>query len=323
MKIIIPGGSGLIGQMLARSFTKDGHEVVVLSRVAAAGSPWRVVAWDGRSPGSWCAELEGADVVVNLAGRSVNCRYTPANRQAITESRVNSTRAVGEAIAQAACPPRIWLQAATATIYAHRYDAPNDELTGILGGVESDAPDTWQFSIAVATAWERAMNEVALPRTRKVLLRTSIVMSPARGSAFDIMLGLVRHGLGGHFGNGRQYISWIHEADFIRAIYWLIEHDALEGPVNLAASHPLPNREFMRELRKAWGIRFGLPASEWMLELGSVFLRTETELILKSRRVVPGLLLKGGFTFQFSAWPEAAGDLCRRWREHNQPSANT
>jgi uncharacterized protein (TIGR01777 family) len=312
MKIIIPGGSGLIGQVLARAFTTDGHEVVVLSRNASVNSPWRVVTWDGCSRGNWCAALEGADVVINLAGRSVNCRYTPANRRAITESRVNSTRVVGEAIAQAARPPRIWLQAATAKIYAHRYNASNDELTGIVGGAESDAPDTWRFSIDVATAWERAMNEAALPRTRKVLLRTSIVMSPARSSAFDIMLGLIR------LGNGRQYVSWIHEADFIRAIYWVIKHDGLEGPVNLAAPHPLPNREFMRELRKAWGIRFGLPAAEWMLELGAVFLRTETELILKSRRVVPGLLLKGGFIFQFPAWPEAASDLCRRWRELNQ-----
>jgi uncharacterized protein (TIGR01777 family) len=317
MKIIIPGGSGLIGQMLARTFTTDGHEVVVLSRNASTSAPWRVVSWDGYSRGSWCAELEGADVVINLAGRSVNCRYTPANRRAITESRVNSTRMVGEAIAQAARPPRIWLQAATATIYAHRYDAPNDEFTGILGGAESDAPDTWRFSIDVATAWERTINEIALPRTRKVLLRTSIVMSPVRGSAFAIMLGLARHGLGGYFGNGRQYVSWIHEADFIRATYWVIKHDALEGPVNLAAPHPLPNREFMRELRKAWGIRFGLPAAEWMLELGAVFLRTESELILKSRRVVPSLLLKGGFIFRFPTWPETASDLCRQWRGHN------
>ncbi|HXC02808.1 MAG TPA: TIGR01777 family oxidoreductase [Opitutaceae bacterium] len=318
MKIIIPGGSGLVGQMLARAFTKDGHEVVVLSRNPSTSAPWRVVEWDGYSRGSWCGELEGADVVINLAGRSVNCRYTPANRRVITESRVNSTRIVGKAIAQAARPPRIWLQAATATIYAHRYDAPNDEFTGILGGAESDAPDTWRFSIDVATAWERVINEVSLPHTRKVLLRTSIVMSPARRSAFDIMLGLARYGLGGHFGNGRQYISWIHEADFIRAIYWVIKHDGLEGPVNLAAPHPLPNREFMRELRNAWGIRFGLPATEWMLEFGAIFLRTETELILKSRRVVPGLLLKGGFIFQFPAWPEAAADLCRQWRERDQ-----
>jgi uncharacterized protein (TIGR01777 family) len=320
MKIIIPGGSGLIGRMLARTFSMDGHDVVVLSRNASASAPGRVVAWDGCSRGNWCEELEGADVVINLAGRSVNCRYTPANRMAITDSRVNSTRVVGEAIAQATRPPRIWLQAATATIYAHRYDASNDELTGIVGGAESDAPDTWRFSIDVATAWERAMNEFALARTRKVLLRTSIVMSPARGSAFDIMLGLVRHGLGGHFGNGCQYISWIHEADFIRAISWLIEHDTLEGPVNLAAPHPLPNREFMRRLRRAWGIRFGLPATEWMLEFGAAFLRTETELILKSRRVVPSLLLKSGFIFQFPAWPEAADDLCRQWRDHNQQS---
>jgi len=139
-------------------------------------------------------------------------------------------------------------------------------------------------------------------------------MSPARGSAFDIMLGLVRHGLGGRFGNGRQYISWIHETDFVRAVYQLIQRGTLSGPVNLAAPDPRPNAEFMRLLRQAWGVRFGLPATEAMLEVGAFFLRTETELILKSRRVVPGRLLQDGFAFQFPSWPEAAADLCRQWR---------
>jgi len=315
MKIVISGGSGLLGRLLTRAFAQDGHEVVVLSRNPRADGPARAVAWDAFSPGAWSAELEGADAVINLAGRSVNCRYTAANRRAIVDSRVNSTRAIGRAIAQAARPPRVWLQAATATIYAHRYDAPNDEATGLMGGAESDAPETWRFSIDVATAWERAVEEVPLSQTRKVLMRISIVMSPVRGGAFDIMLGLVRHGLGGRFGDGRQYVSWIHEADLVRAVYWLIQRDTLEGPVNLAAPQPLPNAEFMRGLRRAWGVRFGLPAVEWMLELGAVFLRTETELILKSRRVVPGRLLQDGFVFQFPTWPEAAADLCRRWRE--------
>lgn len=321
MKIVIPGGSGQIGTLLGRAFQKDGHEVVELSRTPSTSRPWRVAAWDARTLGAWAAELETADAVINLAGRNVNCRYTPANRDAITQSRLDSTRVVGEAIARAARPPRVWLQAGTATIYAHRYDADNDEATGIIGGAEANAPGTWRFSIDVATAWERTVNEAALlPQTRKVLLRSAITLSPDPGGVFDILLRLVRFGLGGRAGDGRQYISWIHEADFIRAIYWIISHDAFEGPVNLASPHPLPNREFMRILRAAWGIGFGLPASKWMLELGAFLLRTETELILKSRRVVPGRLIKSGFLFEFPHWPDAARDLCERsrgLREHS------
>ena len=316
MKIVIPGGSGQIGTLLARSFHQDGHEVIELSRSPSPDRPWRVATWDARTLGAWAAELEAADAVINLAGKNVNCRYTPENRRAILQSRVDSTRIVGQAIAQAARPPRVWLQAATATIYAHRYDAANDEATGILGGSEANAPDTWRFSIDVAKAWEREVEEAGpvLP-TRKVVLRSAMTMSPDRGGVFDVLLRLVRFGLGGQSGDGRQFVSWIHEADFVRAIRWLIEHDDVSGPVNLAAPNPLPNAEFMRALREAWGIRLGLPAATWMLGIGAVFLRTETELILKSRRVVPGRLLQQGFSFEFPTWPEAARDLCERWRK--------
>jgi len=313
-KIVIAGGSGQVGRVLIRAFREAKYEVVVLSRAATA-ELWRVVAWDGRTLGDWAAEVDGADVVINLAGRSVNCRYGAANRRAILESRVNSTRVVGEAIARAALPPRVWLQASTATIYAHRYDAPNDEATGILGGAEQGAPDTWRFSIEVATAWERALDEVATPKTRKVKLRSAVLMSPDRGGAFDMLLRLVRFGLGGTAGDGRQFVSWIHDADFTRAIEWLIAHDEIDGPVNIAAPNPVPNAEFMQALRAAWGQRSGLPAVEWMLEIGAFLLRTETELILKSRRVTPGRMAQAGFEFYHPAWPAAARDLCRRWRE--------
>jgi uncharacterized protein len=319
MKIILPGGSGHVGTILARAFAKDAHEVVILSRKPGT-APWRVVAWDAHSLGDWASEFNGADVVINLAGRNVNCRYTPENRRTIIDSRVHSTRAVGQAIAQAARPPAVWLQAGTATIYAHRYDAPNDEATGILGGSEVRAPDTWRFSIDVATAWERALDEANVPRTRKVKLRSAMTMSPDPGGVFDVLLGLVRRGLGGRAGDGRQFVSWIHDQDFIRAIYFLIKNDALSGAVNLAAPNPVPNNEFMRVLREAWGIRFGLPASRWMLEIGAVVLRTETELILKSRRVIPGRLSQAGFTFNFPAWSVAARDLCGRWRETRSSS---
>ncbi|HMJ59502.1 MAG TPA: DUF1731 domain-containing protein, partial [Gemmatimonadales bacterium] len=223
-------------------------------------------------------------------------------------------RVVGEAIAAARHPPRVWLQASTATIYAHRFDAPNDERTGIIGGSERDVPETWRFSIDVATSWERETDRAEVPRTRKVKLRSAVVMSPDRGGIFDTLLALVRRGLGGTSGDGRQYVSWIHDADFVRAVYWLIEQDQVGGVVNVAAPNPLPNAGFMRALREAWGTRLGLPATAWMLEIGAFFMRTETELVLKSRRVVPGVLAEQGFTFQFPTWPLAAQDLCRRWR---------
>lgn len=312
MKVVIPGGSGQVGTVLARRFHSQQNDVVVLSRTPTT-APWRVVAWDAVSLGPWAKEVDGADVVVNLAGRSVSCRYTPANRREIKESRVLSTQVVGEAIRAARTPPRVWLQASTATIYSHRFDEANDEKSGVIGGTEPDAPDTWRFSIDVATAWEAAFDAAETPHTRKVAIRSAMTMSPDRGGVFDTLLWLVRRGLGGRSGGGRQYVSWVHEIDFVRAIEWLIAGD-LSGPVNVCSPQPVPNADFMRDLRNAWGTRVGLPATRWMLELGAWAMRTETELVLKSRRVVPAHLLESGFTFRFPAWPDAARDLCRRWR---------
>ena len=312
MKIIIAGGTGQVGTILARTFHADKHETIVLSRNALEKSAWRVVQWDAETLGDWAKELEGADVVINLAGRSVNCRYTPENRREIIESRVKSAKIVGEAIAKTSNPPQVWLQASTATVYAHRYDAPNDEITGIIGGDEPDAPDTWKFSIDVAKAWEKAANEADTPRTRKVLLRSAMTMSPDKNGIFDVMLGLVRRGLGGTSGDGRQYLSWVHDADFIRSIYWLIEHKEMSGAINIAAPNPLPNKDFMRILREAWGISFGLPANKLMLEVGAIFMGTETELVLKSRRVVPTKLLESGFQFEFPHWRGGGAESLRK-----------
>ncbi len=312
MKIVIPGGSGHIGTVLARAFQREGHEVVVLSR-RSPPHPWGFVSWDGSTLGAWARELDGCDVVINLAGRSVDCRYTPAHRREILESRVGSTRVIGQAIADAARPPRVWLQASTATIYAHRYDVPNDETTGRMGGDEPDAPSAWKFSIDVAQAWERAFAEAVTPKTRKVALRSAMTMSPDRGGVFDTLLRLVRWGLGGKAGDGRQFMSWIHYEDFVSALGWIIDHEDLDGVVNVAAPHPLPNADFMRALRRAWGTRVGLPTTTWMLEIGAPLIRTETELILKSRRVVPRRLLEHGFVFTHPLWPDAARDLCRQY----------
>jgi uncharacterized protein (TIGR01777 family) len=311
MKIVIPGGSGELGTLLARAFTDEGHEIVVLSRHPRP-APWRVVEWDGANAGGWTSVVDGCDAVINLAGRSVNCRYTARNRKEILDSRVLSTRAVGEAIATARKPPKVWLQASTATIYSHRYDAPNDELTGEIGGRERDAPEKWRFSIEVATAWERTAMEVLSPQTRLVLMRSAIVLSPLPGGTFELLERLVRFGMGGREGDGRQFVSWIHHGDWVRAVKWLIEHPELEGPVNLASPEPLPNDQFMRELRRAAGMAIGLPATRWMLEAGAFLIRTETELVLKSRRVIPTRLTDSGFSFRFPLWPAAAQDLVRR-----------
>lgn len=312
MKVVIPGGTGQVGHLLAKAFTTRGDEVVVLSR--GGKSPARIVSWDGRTVGNWASELEGADVVINLAGRTVNCRYTDENLKEMMDSRVDSTRAVGAAIEACTRPPRVWLQMSTATIYAHRFDAPNDEATGVLGGNEEGVPAYWKYSVDIARAWEKTQEQARTPQTRKVALRTSMVMSPDREGIFDVLLGITRAGLGGPIAGGRQFLSWIHDKDFVSAIAFLIARHEMVGPVNLAAPEPLAQRDFMAELRRASGTRIGLPATRWMAEVGAFFLRTDTELTLKSRRVVPGRLISAGFRFDFPTWPSAARDLVTRWR---------
>lgn len=313
MKIVIPGGSGQVGTMLARALHGEGHEVVVLSRRPHC-IPWRCLPWDGEKLGAWVVELDGADAVINLAGRNVNCRYHARQRREIMDSRVKSTHAIGAAIAGVRRPPRVWLQASTATIYAHRYDMANDEATGLIGGSEPDAPAHWRFSIEVARAWERTCDEANTPGTRKVKLRSAMTMSPDAGGIFATLSKLVRCGLGGAAGDGRQFVSWIHEEDFIRAIHWLIVHEEIVGVVNLAAPAPLPYAEFMRDLRTAWDVPIGLPAPAWLLEIGTWLLQTESELVLKSRRVVPARLQDGGFEFRYPTWSEAARQLAQRMR---------
>ncbi|MGW6913503.1 epimerase [Kitasatospora sp. NPDC054939] len=309
MKIVLPGGSGHLGRALERAWSAAGHEVVVLTRGPGRG---REVHWDGRTLGPWAEEIDGSDLVVNLAGRSVNCRYTPANLQEMMDSRVHSARVVGEAIRASARPPRVWLQMSTATVYAHRFDAPNDEATGVLGGSEPGVPGYWANSIRIAEAWEQVQAEADTPETRKVALRTAMVMGPERGGAFESLLRMVRLGLGGPVAGGSQYVSWIHERDFVRALDLLAARDDITGLVNLATPNPLPYRDFMRNLRTAWGgVPVGLPATRWMAEIGAFALRSDTELLLKSRRVVPGRLLEAGFDFRYPHWPEAAADLTR------------
>ncbi|MFJ4714216.1 TIGR01777 family oxidoreductase [Streptomyces sp. NPDC088785] len=311
MKVVLPGGTGQVGGVLRRALAAAGHEVVVLSRHPTRAGE---VQWDGRTPGAWAREIDGSDVVVNLAGRSVSCRYTHENLRAMMDSRVESARAVGEAIGAAARPPALWLQMSTATIYAHAYDSAQDETSGVLGGTEPGVPGYWSYSVDIARAWERAQREARTPGTRKVALRAAMVMSPDRGGVFDVLSWLARLGLGGPVAGGRQYMSWIHDRDFVRAVEFLIAHEELTGPVNLAAPHPLPQRDFMRTLRRAHRVPLGLPAARWMAEVGAFALRSDTELLLKSRRVVPGRLLDAGFSFDHERWGTAAWDLARRRR---------
>lgn len=313
LHIVIPGGSGQVGNLLARHFHGAGHQVTVLSR-NPKHAPWREVAWDGRTVGNWVKVLEGSDVCINLAGRNVNCRYNQANRKEIYDSRIDSTRVLHEAMASLAQPPRIWMNASTATIYRHSLDKPMDEATGELGGGEPGAPDTWNFSIRVAKAWEQAFFSIDTPRTRKIALRSAVTFSADQGGIFDVLSALVRRGLGGMNGSGRQMVSWVHGEDFVRAVDFLISGESISGVVNIASPNPLRNREFMRMLRHAWGVRIGLPAPAWLIEIGCFFMRTESELVLKSRYVVPGKLEQAGFRFLFPDWPAAAGDLVEQWR---------
>ena len=309
MKIVVAGGSGQVGQVIVPFLRAGGHNVVVLGRSGNDVTPW-----DGKTLGSWTSEIDGSDVLINLAGRSVNCRYGPENRREIMDSRIDSTRVLGRAIASASRPPKTWLQASTATIYRHRFDAPNDDIDGELGGYEPGAPDTWNFSIDVAKSWERECNSAVTPNTRRVLMRSAITLSPSRGGAFDVLLSLVRKGIGGTDGDGKQFVSWVHDHDFARAVQFLIDREDLDGPINIASPNPLPNKDFMRTLREAWGIKIGLPAPNTLLEIAAFFMQTETELVLKSRRVVPTRLLQAGFSFDFPLWPDAARDLVARWR---------
>jgi len=309
-RIILAGGSGFLGRVLVSALLEAGYEIVVLTRAPRKTEDGVFcVAWNGNSLGNWVSCLEGARAVVNLAGRSVNCRYHARNRQAILDSRVQSTRVLGEAIGQCVQPPPVWLNSSTATLYKHSLDQAMDETSGIIAATP-EARDA--FSVEVALAWESAFDEACTPLTRKVALRTAMVFGPVNGGVFRVLRRLVRLGLGGPMAGGRQFVSWIHESDFANAVQWLIERDGISGPVNLAAPNPLPNREMMEIFRSVCGVRFGLPATRWQLELGAWLLRTETELIIKSRRVTPGRLQAAGFQFAFPNLNEALLDIEQR-----------
>jgi len=304
-RIVLAGGSGFLGRSLSQKLLESRHEVIVLTRSPRVrGDGVKEISWDAKSLGDWTKWLDGAEVVINLSGKSVDCRYNETNRNAIITSRVDSTRVLGKGIALCKQAPRVWLNCSSATIYKHTFDTPMDESGEI--GATLEAKD--EFSIEVIRHWERAFEEAQTPATRKIAMRITLVFGKD-GGVFPMLRRFARFGLGGRMGSGKQIVSWIHVDDFCRAVNWLISKEALSGAVNIAAPNPLPNREMMQLLRQFCGMNLGLPATAWMLEVGAFFLRTETELIIKSRRVIPGRLLKSGFQFEFPTLEKALENL--------------
>jgi uncharacterized protein (TIGR01777 family) len=299
-KIILAGGNGQLGKALAEHYKYNTDEIIILSRRPQADKGnIKTLVWDGRTMGNWAKELEGADMLINLCGKNVNCRYTQKNREEIISSRVEPTTLLGKVIDGLINPPALWINAASATIYRHAEDHPQDEDTGEIG---------YGFSIEVCKIWEKTFFETDTPNTRKVALRISIVLGRNEG-ALPRLINLVKAGMGGHQGDGQQYVSWVHEQDVVKCTEWLLQNPEIKGVLNCTAPNPLKNTELMKELRHACGVPFGLPAPAWMLEMGAMLIGTETELILKSRWVVPKRLLDVGFQFQFEKAEHAIKDI--------------
>ncbi len=294
MKMIIAGGTGFLGKSLSRYFKSKGDEVITLSRKHNKNNTY----WDGTTIGDWSQHLEGADVLINLAGKSVDCRYTDANKKAILNSRIDSTRVLNEAMSQCKTPPKVFLNASTATIYIHSETQLNTEANGIIGD---------DFSMGIGKAWEKEFFSTTIPEVRKVALRTSIVLGND-GGALPKMKMITRLGMGGKQGRGHQKISWIHIDDFCKSIDFLIQSD-LDGVVNITAPQPETNIDFMSQLRKSMKMPFGISQPVWLLELGAMMIGTETELLLKSRNVYPQRLLDSGFVFEYEQLEDCLSDL--------------
>ncbi len=302
-KMVIAGGTGFLGRSLVEVFQKKNWNITILTRgVSQTKNEVKFVHWDGKSVGEWTNCLEDADALINLNGKSVDCRYTEKNKSLIYSTRLDATHALGKAITQCSSPPKVWMNAASATIYRHSLDREMDEYTGEIGS---------GFSVDVCQKWEAAFQQYDLPQTRKIILRTGIVLGKQGGPLKPLTM-LTRLGVGGRQGNGNQFFSWLHAVDFCRIVEFLIEHPETSGVYNVTSPQPIPNSEVMRELRSALHVPFGLPLPKWLLEMGAFLIRTETELILKSRRVIPRRLEEAGYTFQFGNIREALLDLTKR-----------
>lgn len=314
-KIIIAGGTGFIGQGLVRYFGRD-NQVLVLTRQIKEATNNRnrfdslsqkdlkqvhFLKWDGKTTGDWAKELEGADLVINLAGKSVNCRYTEFNKKEILESRVDSVKAIGAAILNCKVPPKLWINASSATIYRHAMDRPQDEYTGELGS---------GFSVDVCKEWERSFYEQECPSTRRVALRMAITLGS--GGVLIPYFNLLKFGLGGKQGPGGQRYSWIHITDSFRIIEWIDSHNEMQGTYNCSSPNPVTNKEFMLALRRLTGNRMGLPVSSRMLKIGAWLIGTDAELVLKSRWVLPSRLLESGFHFKYPLLADAFEEILAR-----------
>lgn len=299
-RIILAGGNGYLGKVLTEYYKPLAYEVIILSRKPKADDEnCRTVLWDGRTKGEWMNCLNDADLLINLCGKNVNCRYTKENKSEIISSRIIPTKLLGKAIEDIAYPPKLWINVTSATIYRHAEDHSQDEESGDIG---------YGFSIDVCRKWEKAFFESNIAFTRRIALRMGIVLGRTDG-AFPRLLNLVKFGLGGKQGDGQQYVSWIHEQDAAKCTEWLMQHEELNGIVNCTAPQPVKNTEFMRIIRHAYGVPLGVPSPAWLLELAALVIGTETELLLKSRWVMPKRLLDSGYTFLFPKAAYAVKDL--------------
>ena len=300
-KLIIAAGTGFLGQVLIHHFKDKFDEIVILTRGKSKTIDGiKYVNWNAKNFSGWENELENATVLINLAGKSVDCRYTKENKKEILWSRIQSTKILNKAVLNCANPPKHWLNSSTSTIYRFSLDKQMDEVNGEIGN---------DFSINVALSWEKAFFKIETPNTLKTALRTSIVLGK-NGGAFIPLKTLAKIGFGGKQGNGNQFVSWIHEEDFANAVDFIIQKE-MTGIVNVVSPQPVRNADFMQKLRKAVGFPFGIPLNTFLLEIGSFIIRTQPELVLKSRNVIPKRLLDNGFKFKFEDIDEAFKDLIR------------
>ena len=299
-KVILAGGSGFLGKCIVNHLKSTAKFIVLTRGEPRKNENVQYVQWDGRTLGSWAELFEGTDVLINLNGKSVDCRYTEQNKKLIYSTRLLATEVLGKAVLQCKNPPKLWINSSSATIYRHALDRPMDEETGDIGT---------GFSVDVCQQWEKTFNSIQTVSTRKVAIRTAIVLGK-RGGALKPLRNLVKLGVGGKQGPGNQYFSWIHERDFVNIIDFISEHDELNGELNVSNPNPITNEHIMRAIRKAVGVPFGIPMPTLVLEFGAMLIGTETELVLKSRRVVPKRLLDAGYKFQFTKIEDALADLC-------------
>jgi uncharacterized protein (TIGR01777 family) len=298
-KMIIAGGTGFLGSALIKYF-RDTYQIYVLTRgISCVKDSIRYLHWDGRTLAEWTQAIDGSDILINLNGKSVDCRYTEENKKLIYSTRLDATSVLGDAIQQATVPPRVWINAASATIYRHSLDKEMDEYSGEIGS---------GFSVDVCLKWEAAFNKTETPNTRKVIIRTGIVFGK-EGGPLKPLKTLAQLGLGGRHGTGDQFFSWLHEDDFVRIVEFLLKNENASGVYNVTSPSPIPNESVMKSLRKGIKVPFGLPQPKWLLEFGARLIGTETELILKSRRVVPRRLLREGYKFNYDNIATAMQDL--------------